>query len=230
MLSPPPPPPVPGLSPSLQYSQWSLFFSPYFALFFFRLLMAPTIITIFLFSRHIYPYFWHFYPAFPKKNPPPPEEETKREGVFQHTHTHTGCEGWRGWRGFRHGCIFLYDNFSSCSHLSEQESTRYAIYIYIPSTTMCTYNMAALEPFSIEQGKGGGLSWRGSENSTHTHTPKSEIIINKNRLHQLKILRSTYLAYSWVLSVAIGHLLPSSSFPFPPPSHTDTPSLQNGFS
>lgn len=82
---------------------------------------------------------------------------------------------------------------------------------------MCTYNMAALEPFSIEQGKGGGLSWRGSENSTHTHTPKSEIIINKNRLHQLKILRSTYLAYSWVLSVAIGHLLPSSSFPFSPP-------------
>lgn len=136
--------------------------------------MAPTIITIFLFSRHIYPYFWHFYPAFPKKNPPPPEEETKREGVFQHTHTHTGCEGWRGWRGFRHGCIFLYDNFSSCSHLSEQESTRYAIYIYIPSTTMCTYNMAALEPFSIEQGKGGGLSWRGSENSTHTHTLQNQ--------------------------------------------------------
>lgn len=156
MLSPPPPPPVPGLSPSLQYSQWSLFFSPYFALFFFRLLMAPTIITIFLFSRHIYPYFWHFYPAFPKKNPPPPEEETKREGVFQHTHTHTqDVRDGGGGGGFAMD-VYFYMTIFRAVVISPNKKVHGMLYIYIYRQPLCVHTIwQPWSHFRSNRGKGG---------------------------------------------------------------------------
>ena len=73
------------LSLSLQYAQWSFsLISPFFAA------AAPTIISSFLFTRHIHPYFWHFCPSFPKRRKIPGRGSA-------------GCEGGGG----RHGRIYM---------------------------------------------------------------------------------------------------------------------------
>ena len=74
-----------SLSLSLQYAQWSFsLISPFFAA------AAPTIISSFLFTRHIHPYFWHFCPSFPKRRKIPGRGSA-------------GCEGGGG----RHGRIYM---------------------------------------------------------------------------------------------------------------------------
>ena len=65
----------------------TMVFFPYFALF---CCCGPTIISSFLFTRHIHPYFWHFCPSFPKRRKIPGRGSA-------------GCEGGGG----RHGRIYM---------------------------------------------------------------------------------------------------------------------------
>ena len=71
-----------------------LFLFPLFRPF---LLWPPTIISSLLFTRHIYPYFWHFCPSFPKKIPQIRKKKKKRGS--------TGCGG--GGRTHPSQCIYM---------------------------------------------------------------------------------------------------------------------------